>query len=90
MCYSFFIGFGGTLELNIGYVVLNIFNMISDPLRALPLFIGWAIEFAISMRRIQEFLLLGEINNSVVNKSAIATKQAQNNTDNPPSIHIPS
>lgn len=76
VCYSFFIGFGGTLELNIGYVVLNIFNMISEPIRSLPLFIGWSIEFAISMRRIQEFLLLTEINESIVNKSVVINAQA--------------
>ena len=52
ICYTFYIGFGGTLSLGVGYVVLNVFNMIRDPIRMLPLFIGFAVEFAISMRRI--------------------------------------
>ena len=45
--------------------------MIRDPIRMLPLFIGFAVEFAISMRRIQEFLLLDEINESIVDRSNI-------------------
>lgn len=69
ICYTFFIGFGGKLSLGVGYVVLNVFNMIRDPIRMLPLFIGFAVEFAISMRRIQEFLLLDEINESIVDYS---------------------
>lgn len=70
VCYSFFIGFGYTLSLNTGFVVLSIFNLISNPIRELPLFIGWTIEFAISMRRIQSFLLLSEINTSTVDSSS--------------------
>lgn len=75
ICYSFYIGFGGTLSIGVGYVVLNIFNMIRDPIRMLPLFIGFAVEFAISMRRIQEFLLLDEINETIVDRSTIATRE---------------
>lgn len=73
ICYTFYIGFGGTLSLGVGYVVLNVFNMIRDPIRMLPLFIGFAVEFAISMRRIQEFLLLDEINETIVDRSAISS-----------------
>ena len=69
VCYSFFIGFGGTLSLNVGYVILNVFDMIRGPIRMLPAFVGFTIEFAISMRRIQEFLLLEEINTSVVDQN---------------------
>lgn len=74
ICYTFFIGFGGRLSLGVGYVVLNVFNMIRDPIRMLPLFIGFAVEFAISMRRIQEFLLLDEINETIVDSSAIGAR----------------
>ena len=57
------------MSLTVGYVMLNVFEMIRDPIKDLPLFIGQAIEFAISMRRIQEFLLLDEINESIVDRS---------------------
>ena len=70
VCYSFFIGFGNILSLNTGYVVLSVFNLIADPIRELPAFIGFAIEFVISMRRIQKFLLIPEINHTVVASSA--------------------
>ena len=33
------------------------------------MFLGFMIEFAVSMRRIQAFLLCGEINESIVDKS---------------------
>lgn len=50
--FSFYIGFGGTLSLDVAFTVITILNLIKDPLRALPLFIGQLIEFRVSMRRI--------------------------------------
>ena len=35
-------------------------------MRALPLFIGQLIEFRVSMRRIQDYLLVEEINKSMI------------------------
>ena len=40
--------------------------MIKDPLRALPLFLGQLIEFRVSMKRIQDYLLVEEVNKSMV------------------------
>ena len=37
-----------------------------DPIKDLPLFIGQIIEFNTSMRRIQEFLLLEEVNQTLI------------------------
>jgi len=50
--FSFYIGFGGTLSLDIAFTVITILNLIKDPLRAVPLFMGQLIEFKVSMRRI--------------------------------------
>ena len=50
--FSFYIGFGNTLRLDIAFTVITILNMIKDPLRALPLFVGQLIEFRVSMCRI--------------------------------------
>ena len=38
--FSFYIGFGNTLSLDIAFTVIAILNLIKDPLRALPLFVG--------------------------------------------------
>ena len=64
--FSFYIGFGGTLSLDIAFTVITILGLIKDPLRALPLFVGQLIEFRVSMRRIQDFLLVEEVNHSMV------------------------
>lgn len=90
VCYSFFIGFGGKLTLQSGYVVLNVFNMIRDPIRMLPLFIGFGVEFAISMRRIQEFLMLDEINETIVDKSGATQGRGGFGADSNLSVHIKS
>ena len=48
--------------------MITILNLIKDPLRALPLFVGQLIEFRVSMRRIQDYLLCDEINESIVSE----------------------
>lgn len=68
VAFSFFIGAGNTLSISIGYTVLVVFNLIKDPIRELPMSIGFAIEFLVSMKRIQKFLLLEEINETVVSR----------------------
>ena len=68
VAFSFFIGAGNTLSISIGYTVLVVFNLIKDPIRELPMSIGFAIEFLVSMKRIQKFLLLKEINETVVSR----------------------
>ena len=65
--FAFYIGFGGTLRLDIAYMVITILGLIKDPLRSLPLFMGQLIEFKVSMRRIQDYLLVEEVNQSIVN-----------------------
>ena len=75
VCYSTYIGLGQTLNLSIAYVLLNVFDILRDPIKDLPLFIGQVIEFGTSMRRIQEFLEVQEINQSVV---AVAQERQEN------------
>ena len=38
--FSVFIGTGNTLSLGVAYTVMTLLNMIKEPLRTLPLFIG--------------------------------------------------
>ena len=68
--FAFYIGFGNTLSLDIAFTVITILNLIKDPLRALPLFIGQLIEFRVSMRRIQDYLMVNEVNYSIVTETA--------------------
>ena len=50
--FGFYIGTGHTLQLDVAFTVMTILTMIKDPLRSLPMFVGTAIEFMVSMRRI--------------------------------------
>ena len=43
--FSFYIGFGNTLRLDIAFTVMTILNLIKEPLRSLPQFIGQVLEF---------------------------------------------
>ena len=38
--FSVYIGLGNTLDLDIAFTVMTVLNLIKDPLRSLPLFIG--------------------------------------------------
>jgi hypothetical protein len=64
--FSVYIGTGNTLNIENAFTVMTILNLLQDPLRTLPLFIGQMIEFLISMRRIQEFISLPEMNTTTI------------------------
>lgn len=55
------IGFGYTIGLATIYTVITLFNILQGPVSMLPWFIGQLIEFIVSMKRIQRFLLCPEI-----------------------------
>lgn len=52
--------------MSTAFTVMTLLNMIAEPLRSLPLFIGQLIEFQVAMRRIQNFIGIDEINFSMV------------------------
>lgn len=64
--FSVYIGTGNTLNIENAFTVMTILNLLQDPLRTLPLFIGQMIEFLISMKRIQEFISLPEMNETTI------------------------
>ena len=64
--FSVYIGVGNTLNLQNAFTVMTILNLLQDPLRTLPLFIGQMIEFLVSMKRIQDFISLPEINDTTI------------------------
>ena len=38
--FSIYIGLGNTLDLEVAFTVITILNIIKDPLRTLPMFVG--------------------------------------------------
>lgn len=50
------------------FTILTILNILQEPLRSLPLFMGQMIEFMIAMRRIQDFIGVDEINSSIIDR----------------------
>lgn len=64
--FSVYIALGNTLALDIAFTVMTILNIIKGPLRSLPMFIGQLMEFQVSMTRIQEFMLVSEVNPSMI------------------------
>ena len=48
------------------YTIITLFNVMRGPLSFLPWFIGQMIEFNVSMRRIQRFLLCDEVQPGVI------------------------
>lgn len=66
--FASYIGAGNYLSLDVAFTVITLLNMIKDPLRALPLFIGKFLEFLVSMKRIQSFLLVDEVNTTLIRK----------------------
>lgn len=70
-----YIGTGHDLDISVAFTVMTILNLLQDPLRTLPMFLGQAIEFLVSMRRIQDFLKLNEINNTLIKEVERETTQ---------------
>ena len=66
--FSVFIATGHHLELGMAYTVMTCLNLLREPMRYFPYFIGQFIELLVSMQRLQDFMLCDEINPGVVNK----------------------
>ena len=64
--FSTYIGTGNVISLPVAYTLMTIFNIINGPIRMLPMFLGQLIEFTVAMKRIQQFLLCQEINQSLI------------------------
>ena len=62
--FSVYIGLDNRITLANAFSVTTTINIISAPIRVLPLFLGQVIEFMVAMRRIQAFLACEEINDT--------------------------
>ena len=64
--FTTYIGLGSTLSLDIAFTVISVLNIISNPMRTLPMFLGSLIDLTVSLNRIQDFLIIDEINPSQI------------------------
>lgn len=64
--FSIFFASGNTIDLGTGFACLQVLNSLNMPIRWIPQFIGTFLQFTVSMRRIQKFLVVEEINPNIV------------------------
>jgi ABC-type bacteriocin/lantibiotic exporter with double-glycine peptidase domain len=65
---------GNSMSTATGFAALQVLFAIDEPIRWIPQFIGTFMEFLVSMRRIQRFLLCDEINSQLVESNNINLK----------------
>lgn len=70
-----YILFGNQIDLSKAFVILTVLSLIQQPIRAMPMFIGQMIEFSVSMKRIQKFLLCDEIVPSIIKQQEDSTSE---------------
>lgn len=66
--FGIFFGAGNTMTLAQGFAALQVLGQLNMPIRWIPQFIGILLQFTVSMRRIQKFLVCDEINPAIVDK----------------------
>ena len=64
--FSVAIKSGIRMRVSTAFAALQVLNMLRDPTRWLPFFIGMMMEFSVSMKRIQNFLKAQEINQVLI------------------------
>jgi hypothetical protein len=60
-CIVICIGFGFTIEIETMFTVITLFGVMRMPIMMLPWFLGQVIQFNVSMKRLQRFLLCQEL-----------------------------
>ena len=61
-----YIGFGNIIDLQTVFTVIALAQILRGPVGMLPWFMGQMIEFLVSMKRIQRFLLCQEIQPAMI------------------------
>ena len=57
---------GNKLDLGIAYTAVTCLNMLKEPMRYFPYFIGQFIELVVSMKRIQDFMVCETRNTTII------------------------
>ena len=66
MTLILYVALGNEITLAKVFVIVNLINTFIFSLSVVGLYLGELIEFMVSMRRIQKFLLADEINQTVI------------------------
>lgn len=66
--FSVFIATGHTLDLAMTYTVMTCLNILREPMRYFPYFIGQFVELLVSMKRLQEYMLCEQVNKGIVRR----------------------
>jgi ATP-binding cassette subfamily C (CFTR/MRP) protein 1 len=64
--FSGAIYYNGHISLGEAFLILNIFRILKGPMDSLPSFVGAALNFLVSMKRIQDFLLCDEVDHNLI------------------------
>lgn len=76
--FATFIGTGHTLDFNVAVAALVIFNLMQGPLIQVPFFCSEAINLIVSMKRIEGFLDLDQVQEGIVERSNAESQQPSN------------
>ena len=68
--FSTFIGLGNTLDFNLAVASLVLFNLMKEPMISIPMFFSDIIELVVSMRRIEKFLNLYEVQTDIIERKS--------------------
>ena len=60
-----YIGFGNSVTMDNGFMIMTLCELVQRPLRRLPFFINQLMELTVALRRIERFLKCDEINPSM-------------------------
>ena len=69
VAFSTYIGAGNTLKFNVAVSALVIFNLMQDPLVQVPFFLSEIVNLIVSMRRIEGFLDLEEVQSGIIERN---------------------
>ena len=64
--FSTYIGLGHTLDFSLAVASLVLFNLMKSPLISVPLFFGDFIDLLVSMKRIDKFISLHEVQKGII------------------------
>lgn len=73
--FSIFFSTGHTISLAQGFAALQVLGTLNMPIRWIPGFVGTLLQFTVSMRRIQKFLICDEVNPAIVEHNSRECRQ---------------
>ena len=66
--FTTYIGLGNTLDYNTAVAALILFQLMKDPMISIPMFFSDVVELVVSMRRIEKFINLYEVQKNIIER----------------------